>query len=165
MQLRLNGELSVGRSRMNELNHQDVPPSAEQVGYVAWMPIVLCLLVVAAVFYMGGLVGFFRWEERAATKAEYIRRAQIRNRIYAPVIWLKTLCPKLPPALPRTEIPLRCRIRQKNLQIFDEDFPKFRRPICGTGFARGAGLGKLGVDEGRVFISGGGLFGYPPILG
>jgi hypothetical protein len=32
---------------------------------------------------------FFRWEEKAPTRAEFVRRGQFRNRIYAPVIWLK----------------------------------------------------------------------------
>ena len=49
----------------------------------------LYLPASAAILYMAGLAGFFCWEERAGTNAEFIRRMEIRNVVYAPLIWLK----------------------------------------------------------------------------
>jgi hypothetical protein len=74
---------------MNEPIHRDVVLNAERTSRPVWMPVVLCLSVVIVVLYMSCLTGFFRWEEKATTQAEYIRRIQIRNKIYVPLIWLK----------------------------------------------------------------------------
>ncbi len=73
---------------MSDPRQEEVEPS-ERTGPSAPLLVVLCVLMAIAAFYIGGLAGFFRWEEKATTKAEYIRRAQVRNRVYAPVIWLK----------------------------------------------------------------------------
>jgi len=31
----------------------------------------------------------FKWEEKALTRTEYFRRVELRNKVYAPVVWLK----------------------------------------------------------------------------
>ena len=49
----------------------------------------VCVPVIAAILYLAGLTGFFKWEEKATTNAEFFRRVHIRNNIYAPLIWLK----------------------------------------------------------------------------
>jgi hypothetical protein len=73
-----------------ELNNQQVQPSEHPAGRDLRMQTTVSLVGLAIILYMGGLTGFLRWEEKATTNAEFIRRAQVRNRIYAPVVWLKT---------------------------------------------------------------------------
>ena len=77
---------------MSEPDKQDHPPRQEPRSRVPWLAAALCL-PAAAVLYMAALTCFFRWEETAATRADYFRRAEIRNTIYAPVIWLKARDP------------------------------------------------------------------------
>lgn len=73
---------------MNKPDEQDHLPRRRAGSGVPWFVVALGLPIAAAL-YMVALTGFFRWEERSATSAEFIRRAQIRNMVYAPVIWLK----------------------------------------------------------------------------
>ncbi len=81
---------SRGDSGRREVGEDQVLlPSEKASDRVFWLGIACFVPVVAALLYMSGLICFFRWEERAATRSEYFRRAQIRNDVYAPIIWLK----------------------------------------------------------------------------
>ena len=74
---------------MRDVSHSDPLPREQLASRSAWFPVALFLPVIAGILYMGGLTGFFKWEEKATTNAEFFRRVQIRNRIYGPLIWLK----------------------------------------------------------------------------
>ena len=74
---------------MNDPDHPSLPLKEEREGGAGCIPLVLCVLFGSVVIYTAGIGCFFRWEEKAPTQAEFLRRVQIRNRIYAPVIWSK----------------------------------------------------------------------------
>ena len=74
---------------MSELNHPDPLPSEQQSRRFARIPTTIYLPAVVLFVYVSGLAGFFRWEEKSATSAEFVRRVKIRNGIYSPLIWLK----------------------------------------------------------------------------
>jgi hypothetical protein len=54
--------------------------------------VIVCIgVMLAFAVYPFGIGVFIKWGERAPTRTEYIRRAEVRNTIYAPVIWLKSV--------------------------------------------------------------------------
>ena len=80
---------SIGRMPMSDPDRPSLPPTDEREGGTGCIPIVLCVLVGLVIMYLAGLGYFFRWEEKAPSQAEFLRRVQIRNRVYASVIWFK----------------------------------------------------------------------------
>ena len=74
---------------MSESDQQGSLQAAQEKKATGWFLPALCLPVLCVVVYMAGLGGFFMWEESARTNAEFIRRMEIRNKVYAPLIWLK----------------------------------------------------------------------------
>ena len=68
---------------------RDHYPMRGQSRRFARIPTTMYLPVVLIFVYVSSLTGFFRWEEKSTTSAEFVRRVNIRNRIYSPLIWLK----------------------------------------------------------------------------
>ena len=74
---------------MSEMNHPDPSPSEQQSRRFARILATMYLPVVLIFVYVSSLTAFFRWEEKSTNSAEFVRRVNIRNRIYSPLIWLK----------------------------------------------------------------------------
>jgi hypothetical protein len=73
---------------MSDSDYHSMPPTEEREGGIGCIPVTLCALVGLAMIYMAGLGCFFRWEEKAPTQAEFMRRSHMRGTVYAPVGWL-----------------------------------------------------------------------------
>jgi hypothetical protein len=74
---------------VNDPGDESALQTKGSAGRKARIVALFCTPLLAAILYMCCLPAFVRWEERATTNPEWFRRAQLRNRFYAPVIWLK----------------------------------------------------------------------------
>jgi len=98
-------------------SYTDAPASAPQTDGAndrryAWL--ILSVLVLAVAAYVGSVGFCIRWQERAATQAEFFRRARVSSQIYKPLCWVRNQDPS-----GQIHALIECQYRLGHNAVFD----------------------------------------------